>query len=269
MTHRRQWQPAVNEAPHTIPEDAAILAAPRQRAVPEPSHLEAKGPQRRCVHGHSVISVVSTHHRLQPLALFGDGLVHASPKLSFHLVQFRLQPFADRLPHYRVHSVASLLYADMRKSEKVECLRFPFSAPLPVVDRIRTEFQKSRLLGMQLQVELPHSLGKFCPKPVGIRFHLEAQHDIVRETHHDDIAVRPLPTPRLDPQIEHIMEVEVSQQRRSTTALWRSFLHSYPFPILQHARVEPLLDQPHDAPVCDPVLEKLDQPFVGNPIEKT
>ena len=37
-----------------------------------PSHLEPKQLQRRCVRGHSVISEVATHHRLQPLALFGN-----------------------------------------------------------------------------------------------------------------------------------------------------------------------------------------------------
>jgi len=40
MTDGRQRQPTVDEAPHTIPKDAAVLAAPRQRAVPEPPHLE-------------------------------------------------------------------------------------------------------------------------------------------------------------------------------------------------------------------------------------
>src|SRR3981081_127868 len=55
MTDRRQWQPTVNEAPHTIPKKASVLAAPRQRAIPEPPDLEPKDPQRVVVPGHSVI----------------------------------------------------------------------------------------------------------------------------------------------------------------------------------------------------------------------
>jgi hypothetical protein len=31
---------------------------------------------------------------------------------------------------------------------------------------------------------------------------VKSNHDIVRETHHDDIAVRPLLSPCLDPQVE-------------------------------------------------------------------
>src|SRR6266404_4148785 len=96
----------------------------------------------------------------------------------------------------------------------------------------------------------------------------ESHHDVVRESHHDDIAVRTLLTPCLDPQIEYVMKIDVRQKRRSTAALRRPFLCPYPFPILQHARVEPFLDHPHDAPVCDPVLDELHQPFVRNSIEE-
>ena len=75
MADGRQWQPAVDETPHAVPEDAAILAAPRQGALPEPADSEAKERQRRGVHGHPIVADVSTHHRLQPLALFGNGSI--------------------------------------------------------------------------------------------------------------------------------------------------------------------------------------------------
>src|SRR5467141_2533781 len=496
MTEGRHRKPASDEAPHAIPKDAAFLAAPRQRAMPKPPYLEPKEIQRRLVHGHPVVADVSTHHCLQPLAYFGDGFMHPSLKFGFHLVQFRLQSLADRLPQHRKPSIAPLLYAYMRVSrpaefhhrplaepsvrlsphsapirqtgrpygpsvtrievllfpvasgmrppdptpslqlhyepsslvrvgppqcsasvrsprgfgrlgfslriratgscssaqqpasasrplyagrrphshqaprgpfpgglyapgfddtcflndasskgslsfvsrmltctglfprfysnahhhgllpqqlgsvwdlllkadpegssliycaacdphgylvhielliraflqhteaKKVERLRFPFSTPLPLVDRIRTKLQKSRFLGMQFQVELPHSFRKFRPKLIGIRFAVKAHHDVVRETHHDDIAVRALLTPCLDPQIEYVMKIDVGQKRRSTSALGRPFLRPYSFPILQHAGSQPFLDEPHDAPVCYPVLDELHKPFVREAIEK-
>src|ERR1700732_4144741 len=141
MTDRRQWQPTFDEAPHTIPKDAAVLTAPRQRAMPEPTDSEPKNRQRRLIHGHSVVADVTTYNRVQPLALFGDGFVHSSLKLGFHLVQLRLQPFSDRLPQHREPSIAPLLHADMRKAKEVERFRLPFSTPLSLVDRIRTELQ--------------------------------------------------------------------------------------------------------------------------------
>jgi hypothetical protein len=95
MTDRRQWQPASDQAPHTIPEDAAVLAASQKRTMPEPAHLEPKDPQRVSVHGHTVIPDVSTHHCLQPFTYFGDGVMHPSLQFGFHLVQLRLHPLAD------------------------------------------------------------------------------------------------------------------------------------------------------------------------------
>jgi hypothetical protein len=254
MTDGRQRQPASNEATHTSPKDASVLATPRQRAMPEPSHLESKKSQRRVVHGHSVIPEVSTHHRLQPLALFGDGFVHAPLKLGFHRVQLRLQPFADRLPQHRVHSVAPLLHADMREAEKVECLGLPFSTPLPVVDRKRAKFQQPRFLGMQFQVELSHSFRKFSPKLIGIRFAVKAHHDVVRESHHDDIAVRSLSTPRLDPQVEHVMKIDVRQKRqivqRAAVEVWSEFrtrLNTRPARSPVNASTPPSRAAPHDS----------------------
>src|SRR5467141_604427 len=496
MTDDRHGQPAVDEAPHAIPKNAAVLTAPRQRAMPEPSHLEPKDPQRVLVPGHAIIPNVPPYHRLQPLALVGNGFVHASLKFGFHLVQLRLQSLADRLPQHGEPSVAPLLhtdvwlsrpaeshhrplaepsvrlsphsapirqtgrpygpsvtrievllfpvasgmrppdptpslqlhyepsslvrvgppqcsasvrsprgfgrlgfslriratgscssaqqpastsrplYADRRplshqaprglvpgglyargfddtyllndasskgslsfvsrmltctglyprfssnahhhgslpqqlgsvwdlllkadpegpfliycaachphgylvhielliraflqhtEAKKVERLRFPFSTPLPLVDRIRTKLQKSRFLGMQFQVELPHSFRKFRSELIGIRFAVESHHDVIREAHDDDITVCPLLTPRLDPQVEYVMKIDVCQKRRSTSALGRPFLCPYSFPILQHAGVQPFLDQPHNAPICDPVLHELHKPFVRKTIEK-
>jgi len=194
--------------------------------------------------------------------------MHPSLKFGFHLVQLRLQPFADRLPQHRKPSIAPFPHADMHKAKKVEGLRFPFSTPLPLVDRKRTKFQQSRFLGMQLQVELLHSFGKFRPKLIGIRFAVKAHHDVVREAHHNHIAVRALLTPCLIPQVEYIMKIDVRQKRRSTSALGCPFLHPYTLPILQHAGIQPFLNEPHNAPVCNPMLDELHKAFVGKPIEK-
>src|SRR5258705_544423 len=133
---------------------------------------------------------------------------------------------------------------------------------------LELHLQKSRLLGMQFQVELLHTFRKFRSELIGLRFAVESHHDVIREAHHDNIAVCPLLTPRLDPQIEYVMKIDVGQKRRSTATLGRPFLRPYSFPILQHAGAQPFLDEPHDAPICHPMLNELHKPFVGKSIEK-
>ena len=50
VTDAGRGQPAVDEPPHPVPEDLAVLAAPRQRAMPEPAHLKPEPMERRAVH---------------------------------------------------------------------------------------------------------------------------------------------------------------------------------------------------------------------------
>src|SRR5579863_2319057 len=65
------------------------------------------------------------------------------------------------------------------------------------------------------------------------------------------------------------MQVDVRQQRRNYCPLRRPYLRLRPFPFFRHSRLQPFLDQANDAPVRDPMLEKLHQPFVRNIIEKS
>src|SRR6266478_6469130 len=195
MTSAGGRQPAVDQAPHPVPKHSGFLAAPQERAMPEPTYLEPKRIQRRAVGRHSVITNVSTHDRSQPLAHFRNGIMHAPFEFGFHLAQLRLQPFANRLPQDREASIAPFLPVNVREAKEVERLRFPFSALLSVFSRERAELQQARFLGMQFQAALSHSLDQFCPEPYGIRFRLEAHHDIVSKPHDDYVTAGVLPTP--------------------------------------------------------------------------
>jgi hypothetical protein len=152
----------------------------------------------------------------------------------------------------------------MRKAKEVERFRSPFSTPLAVQDRKWSELQQACFLGMQFEVELPHSFRQFRPEPLGIRSFLESNYDVVSKPHDDDIATGMFPTPRLNPQVKYVMKIDVGQQRRCTATLGRSFFYPYPLPFLQHAGVQPFLDEPHNASVRDSVLDEPHQPFVGN-----
>ena len=267
MVDANRRKPATDQPLHSIPAYEPGLAPSRQGAAPKPADLESERLQRRHVHGHPVVVEMPTHNRAQPARHFRDRNVHSSLKLDFHLAQLPLQSLAHRLPQNGKHPVTSLPSANVRKAEKVECLRFPFSTLLSVSSRKAAEFQQARLVGMQFQLELPKSLRHLDPEPYGIRLLLKSHHDVIGEPHDDHVAAGLLPTPGLDPKVEHVMQIKVGQQRRSTAALRRPPFHSYPFPILQHAGVQPFLDEPHHAPVRNPMLNELHQPFVRYRVE--
>src|SRR5215472_2380093 len=262
-------QPASNQPSHAVPPHSTSMATTRQRAMPEPAGLEAEQVERRSVHGHSVIPGVSFDYRAQPLAHSRDGVVHTPLEFGFHLTQLGLQSLAYGLPKHREPSVTSLLPADMCEAEEVEGLGLSLATPRSVFGRERAELQEAGLLGMQFQAELAQSLAEFLPEPLGIRAVLESEHDIVGKPDNNHVTARLLVTPYPDPQVEHVVEIEVGEQWRCTTALWRPLLHPRPLALLQHARVQPFLDESHNALVRNPVLDKLHQPAVVDGIKES
>src|SRR5881396_3672415 len=198
MTYARRGQPPLDEPAHPLPGDVPCVTAPRERAVPEPAHLEPKHGDRRAVHGHPVVTSVPTHNLTQPCAHHRDRLVQPSLQLGFHLTELRLHPLPDRLPHHREPSTP-LLPADVREAEEVERLRLPRAGALSVLGREGPEFQQPRLLGVQLQAELCEPLTQVSQKPLGLRPVLEPHDEVVRVPHDDHVAAGLRLPPPLSP----------------------------------------------------------------------
>ena len=177
--------------------------------------------------------------------------MHSPPQLDLDVQQLRLHALANRLPKNQKPS-SLRLPADMLEAEEIEGLRLAQTEPLSVGRRMASELEKPRLLRVQFQLELLHSFCKFLPESFGLVFEFESNHDVVGVTHHDHIAVRTLLPPCLNLEIEDVMEVDIRQQRRCTSALWRARIHERSLTLFQHARVQPFLDEPHDAPVRYP-----------------
>src|SRR6266702_282049 len=269
MTHAWRWQPAGEQATHTLPVEAAVLAAPAQRAIPQPTDAEAKQLQRRAIHGHPVVAEVSTHDRTQPLPHRRNGLMQALSQFGFHLSELRLQALAHRLPQDRETAIAPLGGADVREAKEVERLGFAQTLACAAFGSKRPKLQQPGLLRIQLQAELAQPLGQLRSKPLGIGLHPESEHDIVRVAYDDHLAARMLSTPRPHPQVKRVVKVDIGQKRRCTAALGRTLLHARALTILQHTGCQPFLDEPHDAPVRDAMLDELHQPSVIDRVEET
>ena len=77
MTDARSRQPVIDMPRHPCPGQTMTLAAPPERAHPQPADLATKEPQRWTVHRHAVIADVTADDAAQPRALLADGTVHA------------------------------------------------------------------------------------------------------------------------------------------------------------------------------------------------
>ena len=100
------------------------------------------------------------------------------------------------------------------KPRKLNVSGFPSPARSPVLGRERPELDQPRLLGVQLQAELREPLAQLRQEPLGLRSVLESHDEVVREPHDDHVAARLLLPPPLDPEVEHVVQVDVRQERR-------------------------------------------------------
>src|SRR6266508_1476013 len=110
-----------------------------------------------------------------------------------------------------------------------------------------------------------------CIEPTALLHHgllsAPSWRTVVRVPHDDHVAAGLRPPPPLDPEVEHVVQVHVAQERRYAAPLGRALLTPCPRPGLQRDRVEPFLDQPHDALVRNPMLDKLHHPSVVDGLE--
>ena len=135
-------------------------------------------------------------------------MVHASPEFKFDLSEFRSHPFRDRLPEHD-ESPVSCTVARMCETEEVERFWLSLATPLAVVGGKPPKLDQACLVGMQFQAELVEAFPQVFVKLLGIRAVLEAQHNVVGESHHDNVTARVPPAPLIGPPIEHVMQVHI------------------------------------------------------------
>src|SRR6476661_895761 len=149
---------------------------------------------------------------------------------------------------------------DVRETQEGERLRLAQPPRPTTFGRVASEFDQPRLVRVQLQTELGEPVAKRGKEPVGVVTMLKPDGEIVRETHDNDVAARLVVSPPIDPQVEDVVQIHVGEQRRYRCSLRCTPLGLRPDPVLDDPCGQPLIDQPQDPRIRDPVLEKPSQP---------
>jgi hypothetical protein len=115
--------------------------------------------------------------------------------------------------------------------------------------------------GTARSVEKPTRRGMSVPKlrqeSVRVVQVLESKYIIVGVPNDNDIASRTFLAPDVHPQVEHVMQMDIREQRRNHRTLWSTHLRALPFAFLHHSRLQPFLDQPENAAVGNAMLDEL------------
>jgi hypothetical protein len=99
------------------------------------------------------------------------------------------------------------------KPRKVEALGSPVAPASPVGRREAAKFDETRLVGMQRQPERRDSLAQLGEELLGLPPMLESHNEVIGKAHDHHLSARLLLPPPLDPEIEHVVQIEVGQQR--------------------------------------------------------
>ena len=99
----------------------------------------------------------------------------------------------------------------MSEAQEVERFGLPLSKPLTLLGRVAAKADQPGLVRVQRQFERAHSLVQIVQKGLCLMLMLKADDGVVGIAHDDHVAVRLGLAPSLDPQIVHVVQVDVGK----------------------------------------------------------
>ena len=154
----------------------------------------------------------------------------------------------------------------MRQSQKGELLGF-LASLVCVLPSKSPEFDASCFLLCLLQPKPFEPVLKTLLKTLRIVLVLKAGYKIISEA---EVVRLPstLPAyPPAEPQVQHVVQVDIRQQWRQNRTLWGPFLARMHQAFLHDATLEHPNDQPDHALIPDPMPQKFDHPLMVDPIK--
>src|SRR6266478_9965056 len=148
MEHALNRNPALGKWSEPVPGHAAFLTATPKGEPPVARDLFAELSHAAPVTRNRVVVEVALDDRSEPLASLLNRIVLAGEEELLNLPQLCSHPLARRLPQDHEVPLLTRLSAQVRKSKKVERLRFPLSTLLPIPCCMSPELNQARLVRM-------------------------------------------------------------------------------------------------------------------------
>ena len=150
------------------------------------------------------------------------------------------QSFGDGFPQDCETSVLTPTCIDVGKAQELKSFRLSFTSFRPVFSGKTAKLYQTGLLRIQLQPKPLHAslqslVNRFCITSV-----LKPHYKVIDVTHDVDLAPSVALPPRFRPQIKHVVQVNICQQRRNIGTLWCPYHRACTLPVLGYPILEPL-----------------------------
>jgi hypothetical protein len=141
--------------------------------MPEDGDVIAECADRRAVGRHGVIREESRDDLHQPFPCIGDWPVHALPQLLLDGLKSCTHAVPSRFP-LDEESASPRFSADEHETQELEGFRFAKATPLAVLRRVAAELDKTGLVRMKRQRELPQPVAHRIPETPGVALMFKA-----------------------------------------------------------------------------------------------
>jgi len=132
----------------------------------------------------------------------------------------------------------------MGETQKVERPRLSLAPTFAVLSGKSAKFDQPCFALMQFQVKLGKALSERLHEPFSILPILKTHNEVAGKANNDDITSS-LPTlPPVDPEVEHVMKIDVGEHRADASALRYAFLAVGYTAVFKHTGFQPLFDVP-------------------------
>src|SRR5215203_6633444 len=149
-------------------------------------------------------------------------------------------------------------FPEMGEAKKVEAPRLlvGLRSARPVCRTGPFETHQTSLVGMEAQAVLAESLRQHLQHPPSIALQLKDQHEVIGKADQKCCPLQPGLHHRLKPRVQHLMKIDVRQQRRNDSALRCSCGWMAEGSSLHHARLQPLVEGTAYHSVAHPPVQK-------------
>ena len=250
------WRQGVSRqvGPEPIPLEPAGPTASSEPLPPHPFDLMLEPTQATSVSGHAIVGVVAAQHGGQVSVLFGERPVPVRPAPCLHGEQrSRIALLVRHLPHDVLASPGSA--PDMGEPEKAE-RRASRGRMRLTVRPFEPEVDHPRLLGMEGESKPSQPLPQHTVDPLAVEEVLESQNSVVRVPDQRRGPLHAGANLAFEPIVQHIVQEQIRKRRRDHTALRGPRGRPGERAVLQHTRLQPLVDHPPDDTVGHPLVEK-------------
>jgi hypothetical protein len=261
--------PRISQRSKTFPGDAGAVAPATKRPKPKPENLIPEGEHTVYIAGDSMIMHVATHHSTEPPTRLRKIVVEASPDLTFQGLELGTKALGNGLTTDGEMTAVPGSPTDMGETQEIEGLRPAFPPKTTAVSRKASELDEPGLIGMKAKAESGQAIPEVIQKTQGLPAVLESQDKVVGVPDDDHIASSKTTTPMMRPEVQDIVKVHVSQERRDDRPLRCAYARRRPLARFGDSCPKPFTDQAENPAVRNAVLEEFKQIVMVDGVEES